>query len=57
MAPKSLVHLVKMLYFGMDIDEAVVANPTREFDAKMGDPDEFVDCSFRSMRTHLTPDA
>jgi hypothetical protein len=46
-----------MLYFGMDIDEAVVANPTREFDAKMGDPDEFVDCSFRSMRTHLTPDA
>ena len=36
---------------------AVVANPTREFDAKLGDPDEFVDRSFRSMWAYLTPDA
>ena len=38
MAPESLVHLVKMLYFGQGLDEAVVANPTSEFDAKLGDP-------------------
>jgi glyoxylase-like metal-dependent hydrolase (beta-lactamase superfamily II) len=49
--------LARLLYTGRGPDEAVAANPTQEFDAKMGNPDEFVDRSFRSLWAYLTPDA
>jgi glyoxylase-like metal-dependent hydrolase (beta-lactamase superfamily II) len=49
--------LAKMLYTGRGPEEAVAANPTKEFDALMGNPDEFVARSFRSMWAYLTPDA
>ena len=49
--------LARLLYTGRGPDEAVAANPTQEFDAKMGNPDEFVDRAFRSLWAYLTPDA
>jgi cyclase len=49
--------LAQLLYTGRGPDEAVAARPTREFDAKMGQPDEFVARSFRSLWAYLTPDA
>jgi cyclase len=49
--------LAKLLYTGRGPDEAVAANPTKEFDAAMGNPDEFVARSFRSLWAYLTPDA
>ena len=49
--------LAKLLYTGRGPEEAVAAAPTKEFDAKMGKPDEFVRRSFRSLWAYLTPDA
>ncbi len=49
--------LAQLLYTCRGPDEAVAANPTKEFDEMMGDPDEFVDRSFRSLWAYLTPDA
>ena len=49
--------LARLLYTGRGPDEAVAANPTQEFDEKMGNPDEFVDRAFRSLWAYLTPDA
>jgi glyoxylase-like metal-dependent hydrolase (beta-lactamase superfamily II) len=49
--------LAKLLYTGRGPEEAVAAAPTKEYDAKMGNPDEFVRRSFRSMWAYLTPDA
>jgi glyoxylase-like metal-dependent hydrolase (beta-lactamase superfamily II) len=49
--------LARLLYTGRGPDEAVAANPTKEFDEKMGNPDEFVDRAFRSLWAYLTPDA
>lgn len=49
--------LAQLLYTGRGPDEAVAARPTREFDVKMGAPDEFVARSFRSLWAYLTPDA
>jgi glyoxylase-like metal-dependent hydrolase (beta-lactamase superfamily II) len=46
-----------MLYKGQGVNEAVAAAPTREFDAKMGDPTQFVRLAFQSLWGHLTPDA
>ena len=37
--------------------EAVEAKPTKEFDAKMGNPDEFVRRAFESLWAYVTPDA
>jgi glyoxylase-like metal-dependent hydrolase (beta-lactamase superfamily II) len=49
--------LAKLLYTGRGPDEAVAARPTQEFDELMGQPDEFVERSFRSLWAYLTPDA
>lgn len=49
--------LARLLYTGRGPDEAVAANPTKEFDTQMGNPDEFVERSFRSLWAYLTPDA
>ena len=37
--------------------EAVDAKPTKEFEAKMGNPDEFVRRAFESLWAYLSPDA
>src|SRR5207247_2103197 len=37
--------------------EAVAAKPTKEFDDKMGNPDEFVRRAFESLWGYLSPDA
>jgi cyclase len=37
--------------------EAVAARPTQEFDARMGNPDEFVRRAFESLWAYLSPDA
>jgi glyoxylase-like metal-dependent hydrolase (beta-lactamase superfamily II) len=49
--------LAKLLYTGRGPEEAVAARPTQEFDEQMGQPDEFVERSFRSLWAYLTPDA
>ena len=38
-------------------DEVAAAEPTKEFDAKWGDPKQFLDLAFKSMWGHLAPDA
>ena len=49
--------LIKMLNDGLGPDEAVAAAPTKEFDAKMGDPKKFVTLAFESLWGHFSPDA
>lgn len=49
--------LTQLLNKGRGPDEAVAAGPTREFDAKMGEPDEFVRRAFESLWAYLSPDA
>jgi cyclase len=49
--------LQKLLRKGMGPDEVAAAEPTKEFDAKWGDPKQFVDLAFKSMWGHLAPDA
>jgi hypothetical protein len=49
--------LTTLLNRGKSPGEAVAANPTKEFDAKMGNPDEFVRRAFESLWGYLSPDA
>ena len=49
--------LTTLLNRGRGPGEAVAANPTKEFDAKMGNPDEFVRRAFESLWGYLSPDA
>lgn len=49
--------LTQLLNKGRGPGEAVEARPTKEFDAKMGNPDEFVRQSFESLWGYLSPDA
>jgi cyclase len=49
--------LSQLLNKGRGPGEAVAAKPTKEFDAQMGDPDEFVRRSFESLWAYLSPDA
>jgi cyclase len=49
--------LTQLLNRGRAPGEAVAANPTEEFDAKMGNPDEFVRRAFESLWAYLSPDA
>ena len=49
--------LAQLLNRGRGPGEAVAAKPTKEFDAKMGNPDEFVRRSFESLWGYLSPDA
>lgn len=46
-----------LLNSGRGPDEAVAARPTEEFDARMGNPDEFVRRAFESQWAYLSPDA
>jgi cyclase len=49
--------LTQMLNRGRGPGEAVAARPTQEFDARMGNPDEFVRRAFESLWAYLSPDA
>jgi len=49
--------LSTMLNKGRGPAEAVEAKPTKEFDAQMGNPDEFVRRAFESQWAYLSPDA
>jgi glyoxylase-like metal-dependent hydrolase (beta-lactamase superfamily II) len=49
--------LTQLLNKGRGPAEAVAAQPTREFDAQMGNPDEFVRRAFESLWGYLSPDA
>jgi glyoxylase-like metal-dependent hydrolase (beta-lactamase superfamily II) len=49
--------LVTLLNRGRSPGEAVDAKPTKEFDEKMGNPDEFVRRAFESQWGYLSPDA
>jgi glyoxylase-like metal-dependent hydrolase (beta-lactamase superfamily II) len=49
--------LQKLLRKGMGPDEVIAANPTKEFDAKWGEPAPFVTLAFKSLWGHFAPDA
>jgi cyclase len=49
--------LNRLLNTGRGPSEAVAAKPTQEFDAKMGNPDEFVRRAFESLWAYVSPDA
>jgi cyclase len=49
--------LSTLLNKGRGPSEAVAAKPTKEFDAQMGNPDEFVRRAFESLWAYLSPDA
>jgi len=49
--------LTQMLNRGRGPTEAVEAKPTKEFDDKMGNSDEFVRRAFESLWAYLSPDA
>lgn len=49
--------LTTLLNKGRGPSEAVAARPTKEFDDRMGNPDEFVRRSFESLWAYLSPDA
>lgn len=49
--------LNQMINKGHSPSEAVVAKPAKEYEAKMGDPDEFIRRSFESLWAYLSPDA
>ncbi len=49
--------LTTLLNPGRGPSEAVAERPTKEFDERMGNPDEFVRRSFESLWAYLSPDA
>ena len=49
--------LNQMLNKGRGPAEAVEAKPAKEYEAKMGNPDEFIRRSFESLWAYLSPDA
>jgi glyoxylase-like metal-dependent hydrolase (beta-lactamase superfamily II) len=49
--------LNQMLNKGRGPTEAVEAKPAKEYEAKMGNPDEFIRRSFESLWAYLSPDA
>ena len=49
--------LSTMLNRGRGPSEAVAAQPAKEFEAQMGNADEFIRRSFESLWAYLSPDA
>jgi glyoxylase-like metal-dependent hydrolase (beta-lactamase superfamily II) len=49
--------LSKLLRKGLGPDEVVAQNPTKEFDAKWGNPAAFTTLAFKSLWGHMAPDA
>jgi glyoxylase-like metal-dependent hydrolase (beta-lactamase superfamily II) len=51
------MRLRNIMYKGKNPDDAIAEQPTKEFDAQMGDPKFFIRRAFESMWGHFTPDA
>jgi cyclase len=49
--------LNQLLRKGMGPEEVLAAAPTKEFDAKWGEPTDFLNLAFRSLWGHAAPDA
>ena len=49
--------LTQLLNKGRGPSEAVAARPAKEFEAQMGNPDEFVRRAFESLSAYVSPDA
>jgi cyclase len=49
--------LNQMINKGHSASEAVAAKPAKEYEAKMGNPDEFIRRSFESLWAYVSPDA
>jgi glyoxylase-like metal-dependent hydrolase (beta-lactamase superfamily II) len=47
----------QLLRKGMGPDEVLAAAPTKEFDARWGEPTKFVTLAFKSLWGHMAPDA
>jgi glyoxylase-like metal-dependent hydrolase (beta-lactamase superfamily II) len=45
------------LFGGKNLDDVLAAQPTKEYDSRMGDPRQFLTLAFQSMWGHFTPDA
>ncbi len=45
------------MFGGKNVDDVLAAQPTKEYNDRMGDPKEFIRLAFRSMWGHFTPDA
>lgn len=46
-----------LMYGGRNLDDALAAQPTKEYNDRMGDPKDFLKQAFESMWGHFTPDA
>ena len=46
-----------LMFGGKNVDDAIAAQPTKEYNDRMGDPKEFIRLAFQSMWGHFTPDA
>jgi len=46
-----------LLFGGKNIDDVLAAEPSKEFNDRMGDPRQFLRLAFQSMWGHFTPDA
>jgi cyclase len=46
-----------LMFGGRNADDAIAAQPTKEYNDQMGDPKEFIRLAFESMWGHFTPDA
>jgi len=45
------------MFGGKNVNDAIAAEPTKEYNDRMGDPKEFIRLAFQSMWGHFTPDA
>jgi glyoxylase-like metal-dependent hydrolase (beta-lactamase superfamily II) len=57
MYSKIAADLREMLFKAYGPEDVIAAAPTAEFDAVMGDPEQFLTLAFQSMWGHFTPDA
>jgi hypothetical protein len=51
------VRLQRAIRKGLGPEEVLAENPTKEFDAEMGDPTQFTAQAFESLWGHFAPDA
>lgn len=45
------------MFGGKNVEDVLAAQPTKEYNDRMGDPKEFIRLAFQSMWGHFTPDA
>ena len=45
------------MFGGKNVDDVLAAQPTKEYNDRMGDPKDFIRLAFQSMWGHFTPDA